>query len=210
MLILGPKKCQHYDKGFEHSASGRRFSAVHVKRELQNGSKVDRDWIVYSPSDDSIFCFACRLFGDYSRQHSFAKTGFKDWKNISRTIKNHEHSTTHNNNYLAYKRRARELENLEDSFKSSLEIEMDYWRQILKRIVSVIKFLGSRGLPFRGSDQKIGSNENGNFLGLLELLSSTFKKSSNAVRKQRIRARIIFVSKYLRRISFSHRKQNGI
>lgn len=48
---------------------------------------------------------------------------------------------------------------------------MDYWRAILKRIVAVIKFLGQRGLPFRGDDDTCGSIHNGNYLGILDLLS---------------------------------------
>lgn len=48
---------------------------------------------------------------------------------------------------------------------------MDYWRQILNRIVSAVKFLGSRGLAFRGKNQTIGSKQNGNYLGILELIS---------------------------------------
>lgn len=39
------------------------------------------------------------------------------------------------------------------------------------RLVEVIKFLSERGLAFRGSDQIIGSPHNGNFLGILELIS---------------------------------------
>lgn len=48
---------------------------------------------------------------------------------------------------------------------------MEYWRKILTQIVSVIKFLGSRGIAFRGADQKLGSIHKSNFLGTLELLS---------------------------------------
>ena len=41
----------------------------------------------------------------------------------------------------------------------------------LQRVLAIIKFLAERGLPFRGNDQVIGSPNNGNFLGTLELLS---------------------------------------
>ncbi|KAF7654104.1 hypothetical protein LDENG_00073980 [Lucifuga dentata] len=52
-----------------------------------------------------------------------------------------------------------------------LDVEFKYWRDILKRVVAVIKFLGERGLVFRGDDELFGSTHNGNFLGILELLS---------------------------------------
>lgn len=95
----------------------------------------------------------CRLFGDHDQSETFASNGFNDWKNSGRAIKNHEHSKNHQTNYITFKRRARELENLEDIFENSVEIEMEYWRQVLHRIVSVIKFLGSRALPFQGANQ---------------------------------------------------------
>ena len=42
---------------------------------------------------------------------------------------------------------------------------------MLERIIDVILFLGERGLAFRGSSQRIGDFQNGNFLGVLELIS---------------------------------------
>lgn len=42
---------------------------------------------------------------------------------------------------------------------------------MLKRVIAVIKKLGSRGLPFRGSVEKFGSQNNGNFTMFLELIS---------------------------------------
>lgn len=113
----------------------------------------------------------CRLFNDHKQPDTFASNGFNDWKNSGRAISFHEHSKHHQTNYLSYRRRAKQLENIEDTFQSSTEIEMEYWRQILHRIVSVIQFLGSRAMPFQGSNQKIGSNQNGNYLGLIELLA---------------------------------------
>jgi len=35
----------------------------------------------------------------------------------------------------------------------------------------MVKFLSSRGLGFRGDDDMLGSQNNGNYLGILELIS---------------------------------------
>jgi len=51
------------------------------------------------------------------------------------------------------------------------QLEQYYWQQVLERIVAVVKFLATRGLVFRGENEKIGSRLNGNYLGVLELLS---------------------------------------
>ena len=47
--------------------------------------------------------------------------------------------------------------------------EQKYWSALLERMIEVVKFLAERGLAFRGSDEKIGFHNNGNYLGLLQL-----------------------------------------
>lgn len=42
---------------------------------------------------------------------------------------------------------------------------------MLKRVVSTVMFLSQRGLAFLGTVESFGSPNNGNFLGILELLA---------------------------------------
>ena len=51
-----------------------------------------------------------------------------------------------------------------------IDSENQYWRHVLQRVVSVIKFLAERELAFRGKNKLLGSPQNGNFLGLIEVL----------------------------------------
>lgn len=46
-----------------------------------------------------------------------------------------------------------------------------YWRSVLEKVVSVIKTIASRGLPFRGQEEIFALPKNGNYMMLLELLS---------------------------------------
>ena len=48
-----------------------------------------------------------------------------------------------------------------------------YWRSVLKRLISVIKFSCERGLALRGENEIMGhgSAANGNYLGMVELLA---------------------------------------
>lgn len=46
---------------------------------------------------------------------------------------------------------------------------MNYWKKILKWVTAVITTLAERGYPFRGSDEKFDSSNNGNYLVLLKL-----------------------------------------
>ena len=42
----------------------------------------------------------------------------------------------------------------------------------MERIINVIKFLCERRLTFRGTDKTVESPNNGNYLGLLEILAT--------------------------------------
>ena len=52
-----------------------------------------------------------------------------------------------------------------------IDKEKVYWRAVLKRVVVVVKLLCERGLPLRGRNEVFRSPQNGNFLGLLDLLA---------------------------------------
>lgn len=67
---------------------------------------------------------------------------------------------------------------------------------MLKRLVSVIRFLASRGLPFCGSNNHIGNANNGNYLGLLELVSEydKFLETHNSKYANKGRGHVSYLS----------------
>lgn len=44
--------------------NGRSFSDTYFTRTFKNGEICDRSWLLYSPSQNRIFCFCCKLFAD--------------------------------------------------------------------------------------------------------------------------------------------------
>ncbi|KAL7870428.1 hypothetical protein SRHO_G00079250 [Serrasalmus rhombeus] len=128
---------------------------------------VTRQWLLYSPSTGCVYCFACKLF---SSKHNTFVHGFSDWKHSER-IGEHEGSVEHRACMLALYNRSRGTATIDSDIVKQIDAERQYWREVLKRVVAVIQFLGERGLAFRGDDELLGSAHNGNFLGIIELLA---------------------------------------
>ncbi|KAF0722555.1 zinc finger MYM-type protein 1-like [Aphis craccivora] len=97
--------------------------------------------------------------------------GFNDWKNAQSRFKQHECSTNHRQSLITMKTMANLSNRIDKKLFSQLEDEISYWKNILRRVVAVIKSLSSRGLPFRGQNEVIGSVHNGNFLMAIELVA---------------------------------------
>ena len=137
-----------------------------------NGEKVERNWLMYSPSTGCVFCFVCKLFSinSASNSSSLATTGFDSWDHIGR-LNDHERSVQHRESLSKYAIRLAKHETIDRCIIDSYARENSYWKEVLRRVVSVVTFLVTRGLALRGSNEVFGSEHNGNYLGCLELLS---------------------------------------
>uniref|UniRef100_A0A672HX76 TTF-type domain-containing protein n=1 Tax=Salarias fasciatus TaxID=181472 RepID=A0A672HX76_SALFA len=135
---------------------------------LPNGQLAPRERVVYSPSTGQIFCFACKLFG--ATKNAFVD-GFCDWKHPHLVLTTHEKSPVHMSNMLTLMQRMSGTGAINSALVKQTSEVREYWRNVLQRVVAVITFLGERGLAFRGNDELLGSPHNGNYLGVLELIS---------------------------------------
>lgn len=157
----------------EHCYEGvkikRKLSTKLFFSELPSGDKFKRDWLLYSKSKGKVFCYYCLLFQPEGKRGALAN-GCNDWKNSFAIALTHERSDDHRANVLTFMIR-KGTTSVEHAAQSQYNQDVKYWRDLLTRVVSVVKFLSARGLPFRGDDQKLGSTSNGLFLGCLELIS---------------------------------------
>lgn len=97
-------------------------------------------------------------------------SGCNDWKHINHIILEHENSLGHRQAMMTYLARCKSTGRVDVDLLSQYTKEVDYWKNVLKRIVAVVTFLASRGLPFRGDNETLGSPNNGNYLGCMDLL----------------------------------------
>lgn len=172
LIKEGPLNYQHKDGTFENSKRNYENRARSCYNGLFFGKKTNnepylREWLCYSPQSGKVFCFYCKLLKNTLNQ--FISPGFDDWRNTI-TIQRHEESLLHKEAVGIFFSRSKNIGIDRVIMNQTIE-EGNYWKKVLRRVVSVIKFLSERGIAFRGTNEKFGSTQNGNYLGLLELVA---------------------------------------
>lgn len=76
------------------SKIGRHFSKRYYSKKLPNGGTILRRWLVYCTSNDSMFCFCCRLF-DNNLKYNLLSEGYSNWRKFSETLTIHKNSASH-------------------------------------------------------------------------------------------------------------------
>jgi hypothetical protein len=152
----------------------RRFSTIFYNRVLPNGEKCDREWLVYSKELEKVFCFCCKLLKKGHVRGQLANDGFSDWGHIGTRLKEHEVSREHVTNMAAWydlRLRFQQNQTIDRVAQRELEKEREHWRKELLRIILIVRFLAEHNIAFRGSNSRLYEGNNGNFLGLIEMLA---------------------------------------
>lgn len=165
------------NKSSDLSKSGRQYSEQRrflpmaiFRRKMKNNELRDRTWLIFSESKGSVYCGPCLAFSSSTTQFD-SQNGFNDWKNAEARVAAHESSEGHNASVLALANRSALQGRIDEALVLQLNEEKSYWRNVLKRVVAVVKRLASRGLAFRGKNEVIGDQHNGNYLMTLEIIA---------------------------------------
>ena len=157
---------------------------------------VRLDWLMWSDENEALFCFPCRLFGSKinisSKSLLASKDGWpksKGWKKLYNRIPEHQNSSTRSACYVKWRMlqfNQKQAVGINDQLQSDMLSNIAKWTAIFKRILHVVLFLAERGLAFRGDSDRIGGCNNGNFLGILELLALYDPVLSDHIKKVQI------------------------
>ena len=156
-------KLTKYFEFHPHEPQTTKFNATNVYfRPDDSGSRLQRLWLSYCEEKEALFCNLCIAHGtttsSYQNPSDFL-TGFNSWKQIYQRIDEHESSQKHKACVEAHIRFSSNKYGMVDlltvSETSLHNKQVMQRRQILDRVVSILKMIGKWKTSHRG----IGSSE---------------------------------------------------
>lgn len=158
---------------FPKDKSNRSFSEKYYQKIMSNGEVVSRSWLLYSISEDAVFCFNCKLFSN-NTDTPLVQGGFKSWQHLSEHLRRHEKSLSHimhTKQLLSLNKNLSQNNSVDAHHQTLIEMEKIRWQAVLQRIIFCIKYLAKQNLGFRGSNCKLFEDNNGNFLQLIQMIA---------------------------------------
>ncbi|KAL9686151.1 hypothetical protein QQ045_023606 [Rhodiola kirilowii] len=123
-----------------------------------------------------------KVFKTKRQQTQLAHDGIRDWGHLYHSLKQHERSSDHITHYLIWvelRVRLKTNQVIDKVLQDQIKIETEHWRNVLQRLFTVVKYLAKQSLAFRGTNEKIYDESNGNFMALVKMVAewdSTLKE----------------------------------
>nr|GEY76967.1 zinc finger MYM-type protein 1-like [Tanacetum cinerariifolium] len=157
LVAEGPKRDKSIEKG-PKDTNLRRFASAFYTKILPNNERCDREWLVYSKELDKVFCFCCKIHRKGIAKGNLANEGFGDWKHLSTRLKEHEVSFEHINNmakWFEMRQRLKTNKTIDKVEQKQFEKERDHWKNVIFRVICIVKFLAKHNITFRGSNESV-------------------------------------------------------
>ncbi|XP_039286744.1 zinc finger MYM-type protein 1-like [Nilaparvata lugens] len=141
-------------------------------RHFQSNNYKKYEWLAGSETLNALFCWNCLLFGR-DRHTSWTENGFKHLGNLSKSLASHEITVNHICASLcaASIGQIRIETALDDQLKQEILQHnkiVKRNRDLLKRLINAVCFLGKQELAFRGHNEEESSINRGNYIELLK------------------------------------------
>ncbi|KAI2665801.1 Zinc finger MYM-type protein 1 [Labeo rohita] len=139
---------------------------------------TNRRWLTYHQQRHALHCSVCIAFAKSTDKSPFI-SGMTDWKHVHQRLEEHEKSVSHKTCAEVYFLNASKSDVkylLSGSQLSSHRKQIRKKRQVLERVVDVVKMIGKRGLNYRSQNEAAYmlddcNIDHGNFLEVIVLLS---------------------------------------
>lgn len=170
-ILIEKGPVQNVQSAYAENQSGRSFSNVYFYRKMSNGQKFNREWLIYSPKNDIIYCVCCKLFS--KQEMKLVNEGFNDWQHTSEILPRHEKTSQHIQNCSSWKELELNLKRkttIDKDMQRYYNAEEKRWCQIATQMISVVQFLAGQCSAFRRSSNKLYEKNNGNFLKAIKMI----------------------------------------
>ncbi|XP_065642999.1 uncharacterized protein LOC136074593 [Hydra vulgaris] len=134
-----------------HQPKTRHFNSKMVYYRPEDG--IQRMLLSFSEEKECLFCSVCLADGNEKQKPSSFVTGFNSWTHIHQRIVEHESSKRHQECVEAYLHFYinRTILDMVQGQQYSLRKQLVLHRRlIVARVVSIVKVIGKRGMPYRG------------------------------------------------------------
>ena len=100
--------------------------------------------------------------------------GTNDSRNLGAKLKSHETNNEHiinMNDWFDLESRLVKNRTIDRHVQERINKEKEHWRNVLVRIIVIVKNLAKNNLAFHGNKEKVYEENNGNFLSLIEMIA---------------------------------------
>lgn len=159
-------------------ASETNLPFTNAHRVFCRSDGINRNWLSYGEESKALFCTVCLAYSKTGDVNSFTD-GMNSWKHVHQRIEEHENSKFHEKCVEAHIMSVKERDIYSLLFSQQKKIrdqQVKEKRQVLERVIEILKVIGKRGLSYRSRNEaaynlKDDAIDHGNFLEILLLLS---------------------------------------
>ncbi|XP_021833430.1 uncharacterized protein LOC110773233 [Prunus avium] len=104
------------------------------------------------------------LFKTMQARSQLASEGSRDWKHLGDKLKQHENSIEHLTNLrycVELQIRLKTSQTIDKELQELIKKDTLHWKNVIVRIIVVVKCLATHNLAFRGTNEKVYDNGNG-------------------------------------------------
>ncbi|EOA18190.1 hypothetical protein CARUB_v10006669mg [Capsella rubella] len=167
------------ESGISENTQGRNFGEPDdehesMEKENENVNRNDRgiETEIENEEEKTFDFKEYHIDGDFNDPGKLATTGYSDWRNVSRMLREHEKGPNHMRcmiRWMELEVRLKKKQTIDKHMQVKINKEKKHWRDVLLRIIALVKGLAKKNIAFRGSSDKIDEDNNGNFLGMVEV-----------------------------------------
>lgn len=146
-------------------------------RSFNRNWRTQYPWLEYSTTKDAAFCFACRHFPNAfftKAEKAFSHGGFRNWKKATRSLKAHDDSEGHAfamQNWADFKLEKTTGGRIQNALDAGYAKTVEENRHYIRAVIDALLFTTCQNVAQRGHREGEGSDNRGNFLELLDVIS---------------------------------------